>query len=599
MSLFTSVWNLLKKNPATDGNDIFNVQTMLNDNWDRLDAALGMKAVNADVRVATVGNIGLSGLQTIDGVTLTAGDRVLVKDQATGRDNGIYIADADAWSRAPDADSSTKLSAGLFVHVKEGSSNAGTGWMLATAGAVTLGSTTLTFVQKTGAGAATDAVIGTRTIDDSVVASSGADTPTRLWSKFAYMIRAMTGKANWYTPPATTLEAANSHIFATNGVHGATSTATASRLVQRDVFGRAQFDSPAAASDAATKGYADDMPRNMAQQAIINGNFDIWQRGKSFVNLGGYFADRWKTNIGADGGAFPNIIISRERILGDIQGASYYARISSSGAGTLLGPDSEYSLDQNIEFGTWYLCGTNKKVTLSFLARSDIPNKRIGATLFQSYGTGGMPSNIEDIPGINWTLSTSWQRFSYTFTTKTLIGKTYGSNEDGVLLARIYLVWGKNRQSRVGATSAETFQGAGTTDIAQVQLNAGDTALPFQPRSFAEELTLCQRYFEKSYDISTTPGTITDVGRIGGRVQATGNFAVECGIRFRVAKRISPTVQTYSPDSGNPGVWSVNGVDVASNIGSESGQTGTLSYMVKDWGQNDLYKLHWTADAEY
>ncbi|MBB6730066.1 pyocin knob domain-containing protein [Cohnella zeiphila] len=211
MPLFTTVWNLLKKNPATDGNDIFNIQTMLNDNWDKLDAVLGMKAVNADVRVATAGNIDLSGLQTIDGVTLTAGDRVLVKDQATDSDNGIYIATADAWARSPDADTTAKLAAGLFVHVKEGNANVGTGWILATTGTITLGSTSLIFVQKTGAGAATDAVVGSRTIDDSIIASSGADTPTRLWSKLGNMIKAITGKANWWTPPATSIEALNTN----------------------------------------------------------------------------------------------------------------------------------------------------------------------------------------------------------------------------------------------------------------------------------------------------------------------------------------------------------------------------------------------------
>ncbi|MBB6730065.1 pyocin knob domain-containing protein [Cohnella zeiphila] len=211
MTLFTAVWNLLKKNPATDANDTFNIQTMLNDNWDKLDSALGLKAINADVRAATIGNIGLSGLQTIDGVTLRAGDRVLVKDQTTGSDNGIYIATTDTWSRAPDADTSAKLAAGLFAHVKEGNTYVGTGWILATTGTgtVTLGSTSLTFVQKTGAGAATDAVIGSRTIDDSIVADSGADTPTRLWSKLANMIKAITGKSNWYTAPVTSIESLN------------------------------------------------------------------------------------------------------------------------------------------------------------------------------------------------------------------------------------------------------------------------------------------------------------------------------------------------------------------------------------------------------
>ncbi|NIK67945.1 hypothetical protein [Paenibacillus sp. BK720] len=58
-------------------------------------------------------------------------------------------------------------------------------------------------------GSVTDAKIGTRTIDDTVAAAAGADTPTRLWSKLANMIKAITGKGNWYTPPSTTIEALN------------------------------------------------------------------------------------------------------------------------------------------------------------------------------------------------------------------------------------------------------------------------------------------------------------------------------------------------------------------------------------------------------
>ncbi|WP_138756533.1 hypothetical protein [Paenibacillus sinopodophylli] len=112
----------------------------------------------------------------------------------------------------------------------------------------------------TGAGSAdsaTDTVIGTRTIDDTVVAATGADTPTRLWSKLAYMIKSITGKAFWWNLPATTLEAASLHIAATTGIHGAVSTATASRMMQRDVNSRSQVADPVAAQDIATKNYVD------------------------------------------------------------------------------------------------------------------------------------------------------------------------------------------------------------------------------------------------------------------------------------------------------------------------------------------------------
>lgn len=101
----------------------------------------------ASVRVATTANITLSGTQTIDGVSVIAGDRVLVKNQSTGSQNGIYVCDAGAWSRAADADSSSEVTAGMFVPVAEGTTNGDTSWLLTTNDPITLGTTSLTFAQ--------------------------------------------------------------------------------------------------------------------------------------------------------------------------------------------------------------------------------------------------------------------------------------------------------------------------------------------------------------------------------------------------------------------------------------------------------------------
>ncbi|GIO13040.1 hypothetical protein J19TS2_25950 [Cohnella xylanilytica] len=216
MSIFTLVWKLLKKNPETDGNEVFNIETMLNDNWDKIDSALGQKALNADVRAATIASIALNGLQTVDGVALAAGDRVLVKNQTTGSENGIYVAGPAGWARASDADSAGKLAAGVFVHVKEGSANAGTGWILTTLGQIELGITPLIFVQKTGNGSATDAVIGPRTVDPNTSVSYGlSGSVTQLFSWVFKYLKAITGKANPFDPPDMTLAMAKSHVDAT------------------------------------------------------------------------------------------------------------------------------------------------------------------------------------------------------------------------------------------------------------------------------------------------------------------------------------------------------------------------------------------------
>lgn len=106
--------------------------------------------VKGSVRAATTANLDLSAPgSSIDGVTLTSGDRVLVKNQNTGSQNGIYVFNgaAAAMTRATDADSSAEVTAGMFTFIEEGTANSETGWVLATNNPITLGTTSLTFTQ--------------------------------------------------------------------------------------------------------------------------------------------------------------------------------------------------------------------------------------------------------------------------------------------------------------------------------------------------------------------------------------------------------------------------------------------------------------------
>ncbi|WP_080833106.1 pyocin knob domain-containing protein [Cohnella massiliensis] len=272
MSVFTTLWNLLKKNPATDGADTFNIETMLNDNWDKIDAALGLKAINAEVRAATTANITISGLQTVDGVALAAGDRVLVKNQTTASQNGIYTAAEGTWTRAADADQSGKLASGLSVFVKEGTSNGKKQWRLSTTGSIVLGTTALTFELVSGAGSATDAVVGNRTITDTTAPAGDSGTLTGLFGGLGYMIKAITGKSSWRTAPATTLEAAKGHMDATTGAHGATAAATANAIMQRDAAGRAKVAAPSASDDIARKAEVDAAITSAATDATTKAN---------------------------------------------------------------------------------------------------------------------------------------------------------------------------------------------------------------------------------------------------------------------------------------------------------------------------------------
>ena len=107
------------------------------------------------VRVASTANVTVSGPgAAIDGITLSSGDRVLLKNQSTASQNGIYVFNgaASALTRATDADSSTEVTAGMFVFVEEGTVNADQGFVLTTDGSITVGSTSLSFTQFSGAG---------------------------------------------------------------------------------------------------------------------------------------------------------------------------------------------------------------------------------------------------------------------------------------------------------------------------------------------------------------------------------------------------------------------------------------------------------------
>lgn len=103
------------------------------------------------VRAATTANITLSGTQTVDGVSLGAGDRVLVKDQSSASENGVYVVAAGAWSRAGDMNAAGEFS-GTAMFVQEGTTYADTAFVCTNDGDVNVGTTAIAFVQFAGNG---------------------------------------------------------------------------------------------------------------------------------------------------------------------------------------------------------------------------------------------------------------------------------------------------------------------------------------------------------------------------------------------------------------------------------------------------------------
>jgi hypothetical protein len=121
--------------------------------------ASGLDVKNS-VRAATTGNGTLASAyangQTIDGVSLATGDRILLKDQTDASENGIYTVNASgAPTRATDFDSDAEVTSGAFAFIEEGTVNADNGFVLSTNGSITVGTTNLAFTQFSGGGAIT------------------------------------------------------------------------------------------------------------------------------------------------------------------------------------------------------------------------------------------------------------------------------------------------------------------------------------------------------------------------------------------------------------------------------------------------------------
>lgn len=99
-------------------------------------------------RVATTTNITLSGEQTVNGVAVVTGDRVLVKNQTTQSENGIYVADTGPWRRAKDFSSNRDVVRGTLVFVTDGTINGATRWWVSASNPITIGTTSITFTNS-------------------------------------------------------------------------------------------------------------------------------------------------------------------------------------------------------------------------------------------------------------------------------------------------------------------------------------------------------------------------------------------------------------------------------------------------------------------
>ena len=306
---------------------------------------------------------------------------------------------------------------------------------------------------------------------------------------------------------------------------------------------------------------------------IINGNFDIWQRGTSFTS-NGYHADRWNTTVSGTG----TTTISRQAFaIGQTDVPNepkYYARIAkSSGVSGATGGDV---MVQRIE-SVRTLAGQTG--TLSFYAKAS-ESTTIDFFLKQHFGTGGSPSADLDHTPSGVSVTTSWQKFTVTQAFTSISGKTIGSNNDDYLEIIMRINNGSNA----------------SVDFAQVQLEKGSLATDFEVRPIGEEVTLCHRYFCKTFPLDVTPAQNISPG-FYYVTNSQGSVCVASNSPFPTEMRATPTVTTYNPYAAN---------NSFRQAGSSTDKSVTFSG-IKSHGIQEFYvsgtstpggHLNWSADAE-
>jgi len=205
-------------------------------------------AYKAPCRLATTANITLSGLQTIDGSMTATDDRVLVKNQSAGLQNGIYIASAGAWQRARDMDSNRDLTRGTRLTVIEGTANAGREYYVSTANPITVGTTSLAFTETLSSNAGASAVAAAASATAAAGSATAASTSATNAANSA--TAANTSKNN-----AATSES-NAATSATNAANSATAANTSKNNAATSETNAGNSATAAAGSATAASGSA-------------------------------------------------------------------------------------------------------------------------------------------------------------------------------------------------------------------------------------------------------------------------------------------------------------------------------------------------------
>jgi hypothetical protein len=314
---------------------------------------------------------------------------------------------------------------------------------------------------------------------------------------------------------------------------------------------------------------------------VINGAMDCWQRGTSFASTGNtiYTADRWASFRAALG-----LTVSRQTA--SLEGFQYSLRAQRDSGNTSTAINYViYSMETNDSVRY-----ANKPVTLSFWAKAGANYSSASSALGVQWTTGtGTDQKVIDgytgasnIVATNATLTTSWQRFSFTGTAAS------NTNEMGFLIYN----------TPVGTAGANDW-----FEITGVQVEFGSVATNFKRAgggTIQGELAACQRYYEKSYNTDVAPATTTDAGVIWMFQDGSTSTLVQGQIFYKVTKRGTPTLTIYSPVGGATGVVYNNksGANVTATALGNGASNGTFYTNIGTAGTGYAGKFHYVAELE-
>jgi hypothetical protein len=254
--------------------------------------------------------------------------------------------------------------------------------------------------------------------------------------------------------------------------------------------------------------------------AIINGAFEINQRGFTSSTTGVYGFDRWAYGPSGATGTYS----AETFTLGTAPVAGYEARNFARLAVT-TGNDLA-RLQQLIESVRTF---AGQTVTVSFFAKGTNPatDGNLAVYFFQNFGTGGSPSAEVAITQQTFVLTSNWTRYSFTFEIPSIAGKTIGTNNND------YLNLGIGQGT---STSTDSW----TLDLWGVQIEEGSTATPFRrnANSLQGELAACQRYYQRF------TGNVS--GFIGGRGNAFSTTQAFIQFALAVPMRTKPASVDFS-----------------------------------------------------